>query len=113
MLGRLGFCVIALLILLVCQNALLVAGDDDFVRVSGSHFVLHGRSFYSNGFNAYWLLDRASDPTQRHLVTDAFKHATEPGMSIVRTWATCGGGGQPLQLSPGKYDEDMFRVRTS
>ncbi|KAF7847078.1 hypothetical protein BT93_L3385 [Corymbia citriodora subsp. variegata] len=71
--------------------------------------MLNGSPFYANGFNAYWLMFLASDPSQRAKVTSAFQEATSHGLSIARTWAFSDGGYMPLQTSPGSYSEQMFQ----
>lgn len=87
-----------------------VEAGDDFIRIRGVHFLLNGIPFYANGFNAYWLMYMASDPSQRYKVTNAFREAATHGLTVVRTWAFSDGGYRPLQYSPGSYNEQMFRV---
>ena len=88
----------------------LEASGDGFIRTRGIHFLLNGNPFYANGFNAYWLMDTASDPSQRFKVSAAFKEATSHGLTFARTWAFSDGGYRPLQFSPGFYNEQMFKV---
>ncbi|XP_010911540.2 mannan endo-1,4-beta-mannosidase 1 [Elaeis guineensis] len=99
---------LGLLALFVLQGGGAYVGSG-FVRTSGTHFVLDGRPFYSNGFNAYWLMLMASDPTQRYKVSSVLQQASDYGMSVVRTWAFSDGGSNPLQYSPGYYNENMFQ----
>ncbi|KAL6562792.1 Beta-mannosidase B [Orobanche hederae] len=80
-----------------------------FVRTRGSQFVLRGRPFYFNGFNAYWLMYMASDPSTSDKVTDTFGQASEYGMNVARTWAFSDAGYRALQTSPGLYNENMFK----
>ncbi|KAI4332398.1 hypothetical protein L6164_017308 [Bauhinia variegata] len=40
-----------------------------FVQTNGTEFVLNGSSFLFNGFNSYWLMNVASDPTQSYKVS--------------------------------------------
>ncbi|KAL3845718.1 hypothetical protein ACJIZ3_003121 [Penstemon smallii] len=80
-----------------------------FVRTRGSHFVLHGSPFLFNGFNAYWMMNVASDPNERHKVSDVFREASASGLTICRTWAFSDGGDRALQISPGTYDERVFQ----
>ncbi|KAK4262145.1 hypothetical protein QN277_027736 [Acacia crassicarpa] len=87
----------------------LVGAGDSFVRSRGTHFLLNGYPFYANGFNAYWLMYTASDPSQRFKVSAAFREATSHGLTIARTWAFSDGGYRPLQYSPGFYNEQMFK----
>lgn len=70
----------------------------------------NGYPFYANGFNAYWLMYIASDPSQRSKVTAAFREASSHGLTVARTWAFSDGGYRPLQYAPGSYNEDMFKV---
>jgi mannan endo-1,4-beta-mannosidase len=71
-----------------------------------------GRPFYSNGFNAYWLMYMASNPGDRSKVIDTLDQASRLGATLIRTWAfNDGGSNRPLQISPGVYNEDTFLVR--
>ncbi|XP_076953190.1 mannan endo-1,4-beta-mannosidase 7-like [Bidens hawaiensis] len=88
---------------------LLANVDDGFVRVNGAHFTLSGAPFYANGFNAYWLMDVASNPSQRSKVISAFQEAVNSSLVIGRTWAFSDGGSNALQYSPGVYNENMFQ----
>ncbi|CAL4885523.1 unnamed protein product [Urochloa decumbens] len=52
-----------------------------FVRANGTRFTLGGRPFYSNGFNAYWLMYMASDPAaDRSKAAAALEEAVSPGV---------------------------------
>jgi len=84
--------------------------DDEFVKVRGVQLVLNERPYYANGYNAYWLMYMASDPSQRNKVSSTFQVAANHGLSIGRTWAFSNGGDRLLQYSPGSYNEDMFLV---
>ncbi|KAL6894388.1 hypothetical protein ACP4OV_008486 [Aristida adscensionis] len=81
------------------------------VGVDGTQFVVDGgrRTIYFSGFNAYWLMLMASDPARRGKVVAAFRQAAAHGLNLARTWAFSDGGDQPLQSSPGVYDEAMFQ----
>ncbi|KAL6993547.1 Mannan endo-1,4-beta-mannosidase 7 [Sarracenia purpurea var. burkii] len=86
------------------------AGERDaFIRSRGSHFLLNGNLYYANGFNAYWLMYVASDPSQRYKISAAFSEASSHGLSLARTWAFSDGGFRPLQYSPGSYNDQMFK----
>lgn len=102
------FCLLFLLAILVHQGS--VEAGDGFVRTRGIHFMLNGNPYYANGFNAYWLMYTASDPSQRYKVSNAFHEATSHGLTVARTWAFSDGGYSPLQYSPGFYNEQMFKV---
>lgn len=71
--------------------------------------MLNGDPFYANGFNAYWLMYAASDPSLRPKVTSAFQEASAHGLTVARTWAFSDGGYKPLQYAPGSYNEEMFK----
>lgn len=87
-----------------------VEADDGFVKTKGMQLMLDGSPFYANGFNAYWLMYMAADPSQRSKVSTAFQEAKQHGLNIARTWAFSDGGDRPLQYSPGSYNEQMFQV---
>ncbi|XP_016514058.1 mannan endo-1,4-beta-mannosidase 4-like [Nicotiana tabacum] len=82
--------------------------NPSYVYTDGTHFALEGKPFYLNGFNAYWLMYMASDPSTRNKVTTTFQQASKYGMNVARTWAFTDGGSRPLQSSPGVYNEQMF-----
>nr|CAD1827024.1 unnamed protein product [Ananas comosus var. bracteatus] len=86
-----------------------VGSGSGFARAIGACFVVDGHPFYSNGFNAYWLMYMASDPADRDKVTTTFQQAADLGVTVIRTWAFSDGGYRPLQYSPGSYNEDMFK----
>nr|XP_017239131.1 PREDICTED: mannan endo-1,4-beta-mannosidase 5-like [Daucus carota subsp. sativus] len=81
----------------------------EFVRIQGSQFVLRRSTFLFNGFNAYWMMTVAADPSKTHQVTEVFRDASAAGMSVCRTWAFADGSSNALQLSPGTYDERVFQ----
>ncbi|TQD92856.1 hypothetical protein C1H46_021526 [Malus baccata] len=71
---------------------------------------MNGKPFYRNGFNAYWMMYMASDPSTRDKVTSAFQQASKYGMNVARTWGfNDGGTDTPLPTSPGSYNEDTFK----
>ena len=109
-----AFCSLLLLALLVLQLCTGIAArpvrTGGFASTSGTHFVMNGRLFYTNGFNAYWMMYMAGDPNTRYQVSNAFQQASSHGLNLVRTWAFSDGGYRPLQISPGYYNEDMFKV---
>lgn len=102
--------VLAILVIHEACVHVVVEARDDFVRTRGTHFLLNGSPFYANGFNAYWLMYAASDPSQRFKVSAAFREASSHGLTIARTWAFSDGGYRPLQYSPGFYNEQVFKV---
>jgi len=52
----------------------------------------------------------ASDPSTRAKVTSTFQQASQHGLNVGRTWAFNDGDYKPLQISPGSYDENVFKV---
>eukprot|EP00252_Welwitschia_mirabilis_P001888 TRINITY_DN11856_c0_g2_i4.p1 TRINITY_DN11856_c0_g2~~TRINITY_DN11856_c0_g2_i4.p1 ORF type:complete len:404 (-),score=68.70 TRINITY_DN11856_c0_g2_i4:107-1318(-) len=84
--------------------------DTKFVKRNGSQFVLDGRPFYVNGWNSYWLLAQSVDYNTRSRVSSTLKAGAEMGLSVCRTWAFNDGGYNALQISPGKFNEDVFKA---
>ncbi|MQL84043.1 hypothetical protein Taro_016564 [Colocasia esculenta] len=110
--GIFSFCgVLALLALAgeVVRSQQIGGGAGGFVRVVGTQFVLGGSPFLFNGFNSYWMMHAAAEPSERLKVSDVFREAATAGLSVCRTWAFSDGGDRALQLSPGVYDERMFQ----
>jgi len=91
-------------------NTQRVNVGDSFVQRKGTHFIMNGKPHYVNGFNSYWLMIMASDPSTRSKVTSNFQQASRHGLNVGRTWACNDGGYKALQISPGKYDENVFKV---
>ncbi|KAL8125581.1 hypothetical protein AgCh_013023 [Apium graveolens] len=86
-----------------------VSADNEFINNNGVHFILNGSYYYANGFNTYWLMVVASDPSQRDKVSSLFQEAVSNNLTLARTWAFNDGGSQALQFSPGVYNEQMFQ----
>lgn len=84
--------------------------NDGFIQRNGTHFILNGKPHYLNGFNSYWLMNIASDPSTSSKVTTTFQEASQHDLNVARTWAFNDGGYKALQISPGSYDEDVFKV---
>jgi len=84
-----------------------------FVQRNGTSFVLNGKPVYLNGFNSYFLMIVASDPSTMSKVTTTFQEASQNGLNLARTWAFNDGGCNALQISPGSYKEDVFKVLIS
>ena len=80
------------------------------VQKTGTQFTLNGQPFYVCGFNTYWLMVFAADYETRGKVSDVLQQASSIGLNISRTWVFNDGGYRALQLSPGKYDEEDFKV---
>lgn len=98
-----------LMLLLLSLRHRIVEGGG-FVQARGVQFVVNDNPFYANGFNAYWLMTLASDPSQRDKVTTVLREATANSLSVARTWAFSDGGSNALQYSPGSYNEQTFQV---
>ncbi|CAJ1972464.1 unnamed protein product [Sphenostylis stenocarpa] len=112
---KLGFFLFFLVLYLILEPGIFLLPqveaddhDDEFVKVRGVQLMLNGRPYYANGYNAYWLMYMASDPSQRNKVSSVLQTAANHGLNIARTWAFSDGGYKPLQYSPGSYNEDMF-----
>ncbi|CAN4096230.1 unnamed protein product [Withania somnifera] len=99
-------CISGLFLLLL---ALACEANSGFIGVKDSHFELNGSPFLFNGFNSYWLMHVAAEPTERYKVTEVLKDASSAGLSVCRTWAFSDGGDRALQISPGVYDERVFQ----
>nr|GMC99091.1 mannan endo-1,4-beta-mannosidase 7 [Ipomoea batatas] len=100
---------LALLAVLFVLSGSVKAAGNGFIKTRGIHFMINGYTFYANGFNAYWLMYVASDPSQRYKVSDAFRGASSHGLTVARTWAFSDGGYRALQYAPGSYNEDVFK----
>lgn len=107
----LGWVICVVLLIQQQGSPVQVEASDGFIRTRGVHFVMDGSPYYANGFNAYWLMYLASDPSQRAKVSAAFHEASTHGLTVARTWAFSDGGYRPLQYSPGFYNQQMFKVR--
>ncbi|XP_062231099.1 putative mannan endo-1,4-beta-mannosidase 5 [Phragmites australis] len=87
-----------------------IDGQWGMVKTKGSQFVVRDRPFYVNGFNTYWLMILAVDPSTRGKVTEVFRQAAAVGLTVCRTWGFNDGGWRALQKSPSVYDEDVFKA---
>ncbi|KAH7849997.1 hypothetical protein Vadar_026356 [Vaccinium darrowii] len=96
-------------VLLLIQNQVQVEAGDGFIKTRGVQFVLNGSPYYANGFNAYWLMYVATDPSERNKVSSVFQEASSRGLTLARTWAFGDGGYRALQNSPGSYNEQTFQ----
>ncbi|KAI4378322.1 hypothetical protein MLD38_015813 [Melastoma candidum] len=86
------------------------AGRMDFVRRNGTHFVVDGKVFYVNGWNSYWLMDHAVDDYSRERVREMMLTGARMGLTVCRSWAFNDGAYNALQISPGNFDERVFRA---
>lgn len=99
---------VAVVLLVVCTKAGPLGRG--FVRTKGTRFVANGKTLYFNGFNAYWMMYAASNPSLRDKVTKTLLQASRYGVNVARTWAFSDGGNEALQISPGTYNENAFKV---
>ncbi|KAJ0979186.1 hypothetical protein J5N97_014660 [Dioscorea zingiberensis] len=81
----------------------------EMVEKKGNQFMVGDQPFYVNGFNTYWLMIFAVDPSTRQKVSDVFQQASSVGLTVCRTWAFSDGGWRALQKSPSVYDEQVFK----
>lgn len=100
-------------LLLHQASARTLPAQADFVQTRGTQFALNGSQFLFNGFNSYWMMNVASQPSQRYKVSDIFRQAAAAGLSVCRTWAFSDGGYGALQQYPGIYNEPVFQVYIS
>ncbi|KAI8024730.1 Mannan endo-1,4-beta-mannosidase 7 [Camellia lanceoleosa] len=62
----------------------------------------------ANGFNAYWLIYLATDPTQRDKVSSVFQQASNHGLTLARTWGFSDGGYRALHsIPPDRHRFDL------
>lgn len=106
----LAFLLVLLLLSPPQSHRVEAEASDGFVRTKGRHFELNGNPFYANGFNAYWLMMLAANPSLKDKVSSAFREASSHGLLVARTWAFGDGGSNALQYSPGSYNEQTFKV---
>ncbi|XAR55690.1 Mannan endo-1,4-beta-mannosidase [Bertholletia excelsa] len=87
------------------------ASSSKFIRIRSNRFYVDGSSnFLFTGFNSFWLMNVAADPTRKHKVSEVFREAATAGLTVCRTWAFSDGGPAALQISPGVYDQHMFQA---
>ncbi|KAK1310970.1 Mannan endo-1,4-beta-mannosidase 2 [Acorus calamus] len=98
------------MVTLVLSLVAVFGEGDPFVTTRNTQFVLRGSPFLFNGFNSYWMMNLASDPSQRYKVSDVLREASAMGLTVCRTWAFSDGGNHALQISPGVYDERIFQA---
>ncbi|XVF36073.1 hypothetical protein REPUB_Repub19eG0026900 [Reevesia pubescens] len=72
-------------------NFVKVKADDGFIRTQGVQLLLNGIPFYANGFNAYWLMYMAADPSQKTKVSSAFQQAKQHVYTAIYSSARGGG----------------------
>ncbi|WZZ02531.1 hypothetical protein YC2023_088452 [Brassica napus] len=82
-----------------------------FVSRNGTQFVLDGKPLYVNGWNSYWFMDHAVNDHSRHRVGAMLQAGSKMGLTVCRTWAFNDGGYNALQISPGRFDERVFKQR--
>ncbi|KAJ9562902.1 hypothetical protein OSB04_008062 [Centaurea solstitialis] len=81
-----------------------------FVERNGSNFMVDGKVFYINGWNSYWFMDHAVHDYSRPRIREMLQAAAKMGLSVCRTWAFNDGDYNALQISPGQFDERVFKA---
>ncbi|KAA8526376.1 hypothetical protein F0562_008421 [Nyssa sinensis] len=81
-----------------------------FVERNGTQFMVDGRVFYINGWNSYWFMDQAVDEFSRPRVRAMLQAGAKMGLTVCRTWAFNDGDYHALQISPGRFDEQVFKA---
>lgn len=84
-----------------------------FVRRNGTQFAVDEKAFYVNGWNSYWLMDQAVEDFSRRRVRAMFQTGAAMGLTVCRTWAFNDGTYNALQLSPGRFNERVFKVSSN
>ncbi|KAL2607931.1 hypothetical protein R1flu_026504 [Riccia fluitans] len=102
-------------IIFILQSFLsvVVRGDirGGIIRRQGTQFVdSNGNPFVVHGCNFYWLMYQGADQWSRKFVDSVLDDAQNLGLNVGRTWAFSDGGYRALQVSPGKYDETVFKA---
>lgn len=97
-------------ILLSLTTILKANSQSGFAQTNGTRFTVNGKTKNLNGFNAYWMMMYAANPSTRPKVTAALQQASKVGLNLARIFGFSDGGVSPLQRSPGVYNEDMFKV---
>ncbi|KAG6551532.1 hypothetical protein Mapa_006955 [Marchantia paleacea] len=102
-----------LLCALLAHQLVFVAADikGGIISRKGTQFFdANGNPFLVHGCNFYWLMYQGADPSSRKMVDDVLDDAQRLGLNVGRTWAFADGGYRALQLSPGVYDETVFKA---
>jgi mannan endo-1,4-beta-mannosidase len=89
-----------------------------FVLTDSTQFIIiidgdgYGESvFYVNGWNSYWLMMESVWSSSRSKVSEMLKRGSQMGLTVCRTWAFSDGHGpDALQVSPGVFNERVFKV---
>ncbi|XP_039068851.1 mannan endo-1,4-beta-mannosidase 2-like isoform X1 [Hibiscus syriacus] len=81
-----------------------------FVERNGTRFFLDGKPLYVNGWNSYWLMSHSVEENTRPKVSAMLQAGARMGLTVCRTWAFNDGGYNALQISPGQFDERIFKA---
>ncbi|KAL3630330.1 Mannan endo-1,4-beta-mannosidase 2 [Castilleja foliolosa] len=110
--NKISYTFALLCLLLLVFKTTTSFGSGNFIHTRGTQFISDNSPFLFNGFNAYWMMHVASQPTQRDKISNVFREAATAGLTVCRTWAFSDGGlhDQTLQISPGVYNEYVFQA---
>uniref|UniRef100_A0A7N1A3E8 mannan endo-1,4-beta-mannosidase n=1 Tax=Kalanchoe fedtschenkoi TaxID=63787 RepID=A0A7N1A3E8_KALFE len=81
-----------------------------FVERNGTQFMVNGKAFYINGWNSYWFLDHAAEDSSKPRVRAMLQTGAKMGLTVCRTWAFNDGDYRALQISPGRFNENVFQA---
>ncbi|XP_039056315.1 mannan endo-1,4-beta-mannosidase 2-like [Hibiscus syriacus] len=81
-----------------------------FVEKNETHFFLDGKPLYVNGWNSYWLMSDSVEENTTPKVSAMLQAGARMGLTVCRTWAFNDGGYNALQISPGQFDERVFKA---
>lgn len=84
--------------------------DMEFIKRNGTQFTLDGKVLYVNGWNSYWMMVQSVEEHKRPRVREILHTGAKMGLTVCRTWAFNDGGYHALQVSPGKFDERVFKA---
>ncbi|BBG99466.1 Glycosyl hydrolase superfamily protein [Prunus dulcis] len=68
------------------------------------------QSIYINGWNSYWLMDHSVDEYTKPRVREILQAGAKMGLTVCRTWAFNDGDYNALQISPGRFNEQVFKA---
>ncbi|XXG90373.1 hypothetical protein AAC387_Pa12g2155 [Persea americana] len=81
-----------------------------FVERNGTQFIVDGKEIYVNGWNSYWLMYQAVEEFSRPRVRTMLQAGAKMGLTVCRTWAFNDGTHHALQITPGRFDNHVFKA---